>query len=99
MARFGEGMVDLDGSVVAADGGIEGEDMRGVQVEPGGYGSVWVNPLLLVLVVVGARCGAKEFSTIADGLGHFLCGGQDGLGHICVCYSKEYDNIMYHLSM
>ena len=81
MARFEECLEDLDGGVVAADGGVEGEDAGGGQVETGGYGSVWVNPLLLVLVVV-SRCGVEEFSTLADGLGHLLYGVEDGLGHI-----------------
>ena len=62
MARFEEGLADLDGGIVAANGGVEGENAGGGKVEPGGYGYFWINPLLLVLVVVGARCGAEEFS-------------------------------------
>jgi len=83
MEHFEEGLEDLDGGVVTADGGVEGEDAGGGQVEPGEYGSIWVNPLLLVIVVFGSRCGTEEFSTLADGLGRLLCGVEDGLGHIC----------------
>ena len=74
MACFEEGLTDLDGDVVAADGGVEGEDTGGGRVEPGGYGSIQINPLLSVLVVVGARCGAEDFSILDDGIGRLLCG-------------------------
>ena len=64
------------------DGGIEGKETEGGQVEPGGYELVWVNPLLLVLVVFGVSCGAEEFADFDDGLGCLLFGGEYALVHV-----------------
>ena len=59
MARFEEGISDLDGGVVAVDRGVEGDDAGGYQVRLVGYGSIQVYPLPLVLVVIGSRRGAE----------------------------------------
>jgi len=82
MACFEESMVDIGGGVVAVHGGIYSEYAVGGQVKLGGYGSVRFNPLPLVLVIVKARCGAKEFVALNDNLGCLLCGEEDLLVHI-----------------
>ena len=59
MTCFEEGLTDLDRGIVTVDVGVEGKDAGGGQVDPGGYGSVWVDLLQLDLVVVVTRRGTK----------------------------------------